>query len=292
MTGSHSRRPISDDHVALGRELLRLRKRAGKTLRELGGFTPGHLSSVENGYEPASRAVVEHYLREVGGDRGLVLNLLDVAQRRSARRRSKTRAAEGAELDGADDQGKPYVIDAEDAFYRLTDRGSMAECLNSFEIRAIRAGVTGYERTVTYEADKRRGVIRIEAQMGCEISRIEEDDTGALRFLAEFGRELDPLSDEAYCFAYRTPIRSDKRAFPVVANQTHATRIHRVTHHLQFTPPALPRSIWWFACPTFREISVPRPDRILTLNSSGYYFHSFLDLLPRWFYGLAWVWEE
>ena len=290
---------ISDYHAALGRELRQLRVGAGKTLRNLGQYGSGYLSSIENGFDKCSRKVVEYYLDTCGGDRARLMNLFDAADRYSAEQRQQqrdarhTEEAEQHELPPpSGDEAKPYVIVSEDAFYTLDDRGVMTDCKNTFTIRAIQPGVNGFMRTVTYEADKRPGVITVEARMGCKVTTLGESDTGAVKLFAEFDRALNPSDSDPYSFSYATKVSSTQRAYPVVAYQTITTRVQQSAAHVQFSNVMPPKSIWWFACPTLTEVSIPRPERMFEVNESGYYFHRFDNIAPQWLYGIAWTWGE
>src|SRR5215218_2565202 len=83
---SRQRVPISQAHAELGQELRRVREAAARTMRDISGYSSGHISNVENGHVMPSLELVDTYVR-IGGDRVRIIGAYEAAKRTTSIRR-------------------------------------------------------------------------------------------------------------------------------------------------------------------------------------------------------------
>jgi hypothetical protein len=301
MNEGSSRAPISDAHAKLGEELRRARIAAGKTTRNIPGFSSGHISNVENGYAKPSRELVDMYIGFGGSRRRLLGALEEVTRVVEAKRAAARRARHGSDLEETQpaitEQSSPldiratYAVDTWERFMVLDNRGVMSEISNIVTVRAVRPGAHLFVGSTSYDADKRPGVETIEPGFGCEIAQLKESDLGYVEFVLRFGRTLQPTDKESFTFSYIIRVHSDNKMAPFfqVGSRT------RVGNHLlrvKFSPPALPEKIWWFRCANYIEVEQdPAPEQILNYSSNHLYFRDFQDVEGE-YVGLSWYWKD
>jgi len=287
---------MSEAHARLGEELRRLRRGAGRTVRDFGPYSPGHLSNVENGHAMPSRDLVEHYLRNGAGDRFQVYSLFEAARRAGEDARTKSgRSEDAGQVAEPTHRSDPeirrmYYVDSTDSRYFFDDRRVVEELRVIVAIRALVPDVEIYNRVHSYPSDMRRGVLAVECEAGCAVDDIEESDTGSLRLRLRLDRKVQPAEPEPYVFSYRVYISSKEPAHPVLMFQTASGKVARCSISAQFSESALPAPIWWFASPTRYQIEHPVPSNVMKSDSRNFYFKDFANPAPSWCYGLAWLW--
>lgn len=299
-------KPLSDAHRRLGQALQRAREARGLSTRKIPRpnpqhpyFSSGHISLVENGYTPPSPELIEAYISLTGNGtelRSLHEQMLAASQELGRRRRQGVdRASETVppqrieNVTSREDVQRHYIVETNDAHYTFDGEGAIEDVRCDITLRAKTPNTGLYYAGHTYAADRRPGALRVESGTGATLAATKESDTGALQSYFILDRSLSPDEPDPYTLSFRVVVNSAVRARPSLTYQSWAGAQQMVLR-AQFREPALPRRIWWFAVPYIIDAERPEPGCELPVDSSGYYFRTFANLVPRWFYGFAWVW--
>ena len=295
MSGDQSSRrmPVSEAHLLLGKELRRVRQGAGKTTRDVAGYSSGHISNVENGHVMPSRELVNVYLR-FGGDAAKVLRSyedvrLQGEQRARDRRQREAQDAVKITPDSPfeDIRAAYQIIEAED-LYVLNGSGVATTVTSLLRVRATHTDVRYVVGSYGYATDRRTGVISIDADVGCSVARTEEHETGVIDFVLELSREIEPSESDPFTLSFVAHTDTDKSIEPFLRSNTYAPLLRHALR-VQFAPPALPTAIWWFRGAHHMETHMNQ-DRLLKLSPAGFYFRDFYELRDE-YWGLAWRWD-
>lgn len=92
------RTALAESHVLFGQELRRARQAAGKTMRELTGYTSGHLSTTETDYVTPSRELILAYM-EIVGSASTILSRYDAMKQEGERRSRQCRGQPHCPID-------------------------------------------------------------------------------------------------------------------------------------------------------------------------------------------------
>jgi transcriptional regulator with XRE-family HTH domain len=297
------KRPIlSDAHVQLGRALREVREALGLSTRQVPGFTTGQVSSVENGHTVPSLDFVETYIR-LGGNGALLLSLyeqmravsLDSSRQRRAERKSgrstvlDIRPPENiGEVRDHSDVQQHYIKEVNDAHYVFNSQGIIEEMRCAVTIRAKRPGVRLFYTGLVYDADRRRGVIRVDEGEGGMLVAAQESDTGSIHAYFDLGYPLEPTASP-HTITFTVRINSQIPTKPLLVFHSSQAR-QQLILRAQFKAPAVPERIWWFGAPDTVDAEHAATDRIFSPDASNYYYRSFSDLALSWCYGFGWVW--
>ncbi len=285
----------------LGAELRRVRVQAGKTTREMGGFSSTHVSLGENGKASVSEDFIAEYVR-IGGDRVRLLSMLDDVKRASDQERRRKRQKESTQAATIDPRTltpdsdfhelrRLYQSEELDDHYLIGPNKAVLRATHIVRVRPL----TPYSRyyVCSYGSAERgsKGVLTLQPGQGCELARLTETEKGTLHFVLDFnptGGDVTNLCE----FTFAIDFHADEPMIrkPILRNSTRSG-IRRVVKRVQFTEPALPSRIWWFQDIELLETEdEPRPGRILPLNPSNFYFRDFTDLVDE-YVGLGWDWQ-
>lgn len=272
------------------------RERKGTTTRGIPEYTTGHISNVENGQVTPSRKFIDLYIERFGADRGKILDELDRLKSQMAQRRADrsgaapTPAPEPVEITEDSDYElirSSYEVRALEAYYVVDAAGVIRSMYTIRHLRALRPGVRYYAMRLSYPADSRSDVLRLDPGAGCELAQVRPTMTQYITPVLRLSRELNPEDDEAHCISMSISTSSDVRALPFVysyGNQGMA----RASIRLLFAAESAPREVWWFrGTERFAADATPQPHHHLTRNPAGFYHWDFFDL-DREYVGLAW----
>ena len=295
--GHESREPLSEAHVRLGSLLRAARKSARATTRSVGGYSSGHISNVENGYTAPSSELVDYYITNFGDSRRLraaYLSMKEGGELRRRQHRSKVNeVTEQPRVVTADsskeDVYTTYRLVQREESYRIDARGVIEELTAIITVVPTQASEPLYLTEYTYPTDRQRGVLTVAAGMGCSLIRQNESDRGLLTFVLSLD-ESAVAADSSRTFSYKVRVNSAKPMDPTLWYQD-LRELSWCGIRVQFTPPKVPRKIWWLRGASAATINLdPNADQLLPLNAAGFYFFNFRDLREE-FSGLAWVWE-
>ncbi|HEV2638163.1 MAG TPA: helix-turn-helix transcriptional regulator [Actinocrinis sp.] len=294
--------PKSETLQRLGVALREVRKARGLSQRELAGdqYSGGHLSQVENGLVVPSTALLEHYASACGGNYAYLELMLREVLATSEHRRRERRASERGEvlyvpnahdLYEEHDPFRLYSIASIESFISYDRHGIPTELRLLLSIRAKAYGLDRYYFGMGCHGDYRRGVVSLEGGPGCTIGHFDESDKGVHLGYFQLDRELSPSDSEPYSFSfhvdYRTHVRSD---WPIMSQPRTDTARYVLT--TQFTPPSIPKRVWWFDTATAVETEDdPRDDQIFRRDDSGFYRHVYERLTIGRMYGFNGEWE-
>jgi len=305
VSGRPSAPPISDAHLRLGRALAAVRIAAGISTRNVpkpgaaaGLYNSGHISWVEHGRTPPSRALVEQYVAMPGDNahlRSLYLQMLAATREASHQRSSGGQGGVGRPPDGfhaglsRTDVQEHYLVSRHLADYQFAPNGAIESTACAVDIRAKHPGVTLYYAGFNYTADPRRGVLDVSAEDGCKVVAVQESDSGAIACFFALERTIDPSDRDPYTVRFRVDVASSVPAAPRL--RFHATEGNETLElSARFTSPACPRGLSRFATADVIDAEHPRNQHPVTLGSDGVGHHVFEHLVPGWVYGFRWSW--
>lgn len=284
--------------MQLGQALKRRRADARVTVRQVPGFSPGHVSNVERGYVTPSQAFVETYIRLFGGAAELRA-LYAQMKRLSERDRNEQRAArfareatpsppEGLTADITSlDISNHYVTEAHEAECSFTPSGSIEELRITVYIRALTSGVRLYYAGAYYEAERRPGVVEVEAIEGLTLLEKVESEAGAVKAFFRLGQILNP-DDPAFRAVYRISVNSDRRAVPRLVYYASQGML-RMSLSANFSAGAYPRHLWHFSAPNIIGAQ-SETAALLEPVTQWRYSYDFQRPIPGWCYGFSWDW--
>ena len=298
---SHRRPRPGTARARLGAELRRIRRVAGQSQRDIHGPTgSGHASNVERGHTQPSWDFIEKYLAH-GGDPQHVRSLYELSRTESEHRKTEQRRGsqpgsfqappapqEVGDL-SAQDIRRHYVIETRKERYTFNSGGIATSVWCESAIRAISPGAVLFCVTHSYDADQRPGVLRIAAEKGCTLERVDTYPTGSLRAFLRLDRGLYPDDPQPYSCSYRVFVVTSVRARPILLSHP-GPGTRRFTLDAQFAEPLLPRRLWWFAVDNELSAMIPGDGYDIPTNPDGHYRRSFEVLVQGWCYGLAWQW--
>ena len=299
-------KPLSDAHRRLGQALQRAREARGLSTRKIPRpnpqhpyFSSGHISLVENGHTAPSPELIEAYISLTGKStelRSLYQQMLAASQESGRRRRQGVHTIPETvpprrvgEVTSREDVQQHYLVEVNDAHYTFDGRGAIEDVHCAITLRAKTPNTGLYYAGHTYAADRRPGVLRMEAKAGATLAATKESDTGAVQSYFILDRSLSPDELDPYTLSFRVVVNSAVRARPSLTYQSWAGAQQMVLC-AQFRAPALPRRIWRFAVPYDIDAERPQAGCELPVDPTGCYCHTFDNLAPRWFYGFAWMW--
>lgn len=294
--------PKSDAHARLGQALRDLRKERGFSQRELAGerFSNGHLANVENGLATPSTELLEQYTDVCGGDYGLLeLMLRDVLatteherrKRRASERGEEQLTTQATDMYDPPDPFRLYSIDSIESHVTYDGHGIPTELRIVLTIRAKVHGLNRYYFGMGCHGDYRRGVVTLESGFGCSIGSFTESDKGVHNGYFLLDRELSPDNQQAHTFSFRVIYHTHVRAdWPIISQPK--TDTARYVLAAQFTPPSLPKRVWWFDTATAVEAEDdPTDDQLYLQDTGGFYRKEFTRLTRGRVYGLNGEWE-
>jgi hypothetical protein len=278
-----------------------VRKNLSVTTRGINGYSPGHISNVENGYVTPSLELVEMYVK-MGGERSHLRALYELMRQESSRTRSERRHKERPgrltpsappksleEIKSPEDVNTHYVIEMLDCKYTFNGDGIVQEVRYVNTIRALSPGVQFFYLTNLYQADQRRGVLRAEAGAGCEVADSQESENGAIRTFFKLDKVLSP-DDEAYAISNRIVVDSAIRTRPMLLHHGGSRDLAYILR-AQFNAPSVPSKIWWFVETDSLDAQYNlQPEREFAVDADGYYSRSFGRLSKGLSYGFCWLW--
>lgn len=294
-----SRRPVSEAHARLGRELRRVRKAAGLNTRSVTGFSAGHVSNVENGHVAPSTGFVETYIRLFGGSTEILAlyGQVRVATDRTKSEKLKQRWQQVGELappqnlgevSSQEDVTKHYDTVTHEANCLFSPDGAIKELRSRVWLRARTPEVKLFYAGGFYDADKRRGVLQAEALTGLSLLTQQENDAGLIKAYFELDRGLDPDEAEPYEASYVMCVTSEKRALPQLVFYSRPGTV-RMSLRATFHASARPRQLWSFSAPNIVNIQ-HRPEDELSPDERFSYHSDFSPTIPSWCYGFSWLW--
>jgi hypothetical protein len=281
--------------------LKKIRKAAGKTQRDIHGPTgSGHASNVERGRTQPSWDFVEKYL-PYGGEVNHLRSLYELARAESADRKTEQRrgsmpgsfhpppAPQEMAGQGLADIRRHYIVLEREERYTLGADGVVSSLLCISRLRAASPAVVLFCSVHTYHADQRPDLLTVEARTGCAVEYVERHPTGSILAYFRLDRQLDPADPEPHECSFLVTINSSNRTRPIlVANPGSGTKSYTI--QAQFTEPATPRQIWWFAGENELSAAMPADGHELASSSRNRYRKTFDAVVPGWCYGFAWRW--
>lgn len=158
-------------------------------------------------------------------------------------------------------------------------------------IRPVNDTAKYYAFQAGHSDDQRPGVMRIEEGQNCRLAYLDESDKGVLTAAIEF--DPDDRDQMGRCiFSWTVHSSSTVPAVRTEEISGSKTYLRRLAWRVQFTEPAMPRKIWWFRdMSSLRTDLSPSQDRLLKLNTTGYYSREFLDVEDE-LCGLVWRWDR
>jgi len=288
------RPPLTNAHAKLGEELRALRHNAGRTLRDLDRYTPGHLSNVENGYVTASKELVGYYARQLNGNHAKLQALYEAVLVASDRRRSAMRNRQAAtylvgdqfDRHSAADIRQRYYIDLSEITYLYNGRG-LHQVKQRCLVRAREDAVDVVHFAHFYRPDPRPGVFTLESTENCIPQVLTESRRGAVELLLRpdppLVRGQDPVE-----LAYSLTVDSDRPADPMLAYEVGARHGH-LTVRAMFSHASAPAEIWYFEERNEAFIHRDPPlGNLLSIDSGAACEKHFPRPVRGWWYGLAW----
>jgi hypothetical protein len=182
-----------------------------------------------------------------------------------------------------------YRLVQREESYRIDEQGVVEELTAIITVVPTQACEPLYLAEYTYPTDRQRGVMTVATGMGCRLIRQAESERGLLTFILNLDESI-VAADSSRTFSYKVRVNSTQPMEPTL--WYHDLRERSLSGlRVQFTPPKLPRKIWWFRGPGMTAtITDPDAYQILPLNPAGFYFFDFRDLHDE-ISGLAWAWE-
>jgi hypothetical protein len=225
----------------------------------------------------------------IGGDPARLIALYEAAHREGAnRRRHRQPSTEEIESIDLEDRPNRVFVEMADSMYYVNELGVITEARFVLSVRAKQPDVTSFRTLHSYNFDPRRGVLTIEAGIGCTIYQIREAASGAIDVIVNFDRALQPTDREAHVVSYRLLIDSDKPAEPMVVYEP-SGQVTRYTARVQFVDPNLVEEVRWFVTRSNTEMRTSQdPAKVFSPQPSGYYIKEFTDLMLEWAHGIAW----
>jgi transcriptional regulator with XRE-family HTH domain len=284
-------RPVPPiNRARLGRALREVRLAAGKTTRQVEGFSTSHVSNVENGHVMPSEAMVAAYV-EMGGDTGRLLALLE----KSRRSRPGTSHAERpwiAKL--ADPHTDPrvlrrgYLIEKIADTYLLGPEGQSVANSHRVTIRPLSDRTRYFPFRQAYDEDPRRGVSVVEPGSGCTMPVFEESDNGTVYAVIGFHPDnctADGVYELEWTIRFNTDVRTRSQA-----SAGTSSLVPRASVEVTFDPSCLPKAVWWFRASDPLAGSMSPPARnVFAPGDARRYSHDFRNLEEEW-WGLGWSW--
>ncbi|HJQ08039.1 MAG TPA: hypothetical protein VJ836_01000 [Candidatus Saccharimonadales bacterium] len=250
---------------------------------------------MEGGYTQPSPELIKVYAR-LGGSYTDLMALLDKAKR-TAQPAARTEFAQDDEFDRQllDLRSEPlllrrgYVVDLQEDTVHLDSNGAPNRNVYRTSVRPLSPNARYFVFRYGHENDPRRGVASAQAGAACEIELTEENDEGVVYVVINFGNgKLDEFG--RYTFTWVINIASSEPSQPYYAVHTRSQIRHLITR-VQFEPPALPNSMWWFrGTDPFENRMEPAVDHVLDLNPTNFYLREFYDVNTE-LCGLAWRWN-
>lgn len=285
----------------LGAELREIRVVAGKSQRELHGPTgSGHASNVENGRTQPSWDFIEKYL-VLGGDARHLRSLYQLARtesdehRKDLRRKTQpgsfrpTPAPQQVGGLGHQDIRRHYSVESREERYTFDANGIVSELHCTCLVRATSPGTVLLYTVHSYDADQREGVLRVEADEGCDLEQADVAPTGSVRAYLRLRRTLDPADAQPYRCSFRVLINSAIRSRPILlCHPGMGTRALRL--NANFTAPSVPARIWRFSAENELSATIPNDGYEIPIEPTNRYGTAFDALIPGWCYGFAWQW--
>ncbi|MFJ4713311.1 helix-turn-helix domain-containing protein [Streptomyces sp. NPDC088785] len=293
---TESAEPQGEARARLGGLMRAARQKAGRTTREVVGYSSGHISNVENGRVVPSAELIGIYV-EMGGDpRKLHAVFSEVKEESEARKRSlrgKAPVESGASrritLDSsADEIAKSYRTDRVEHFYQFNELGVIDDFFAVVTVTPLQDGAIYYSFYQDYYADQRSGVLTVEAGMGCEIAKIEQGQGSLILPVLDYSKGI--RGDEgSLTFSYKVSVDSDVRTMPLL--KWTATRdCSRFSIRVQFSRSCLPKRIRQFRGIRSNEHKFPpQPEHFLPDSANGFYFWDFCGMRNE-NCGFAWDW--
>lgn len=290
-----ARAPLTNAHAKLGEELRALRQNAGRTLRDLDGYTPGHLSNVENGYVTSSKELVEYYASELNGNPVKLHALYEAVLVASNRRRSGMRNKRAATYLVGDQFDRPsaadirqrYYIELSEITYVYSGNHVLRQVKQRCLVRAREEVVDVVHFAHFYRPDPRPGVLVLATTENCAPHSLIESRRGAIELLM---RPSIPLvrGRETVELAYSLNVESDQAADPTLVYEIGARHGH-LTVRSMFSRAAAPKAVWYFEERNEAFIHRdPSPESLLPIDSEASYEKHFPRPVRGWWYGLAW----
>ncbi|GIH03260.1 hypothetical protein Rhe02_13270 [Rhizocola hellebori] len=291
------RAPISPAHAELGRELRRVREAAARTMRDIGGYSSGHISNVENGHVMPSMELVETYAR-IGGDRVRIIGAYEAARRTTSTRRKDRQNPMGlTDPEPITAESPPdlirgsYRVEDSEAYYFVDQKRIIREQDVIYKIRAKDRDVPYFISRRIYYSDPTLNALSITAGVGCQLARTAHDLTGEEYILLELDAPARPQDTAPQTISLNVKVNSDVPSVPMVRYSSGPETARRAVR-VKFSSPELPSRVWWFRSSRlspWAEID-PGPDQLLARSPSGLYFWDFFDLENE-YVGLAWNWD-
>jgi transcriptional regulator with XRE-family HTH domain len=275
-----TRPSLGDDYEKLGTKLRYIRESAGKTLKDIKGVSPSHLSLVESGRAKFSGKILDKYVA-LGGDREELYALYKKAK------------GLGGQESGINIKSR-LTVENRSFFWRFSESGAALEQEAFLEIRALTSFVDPEINVqVKYLADSRRGVQKLEPKAGCRVYEEVESESGEITAKLVLHKLLHP-QDGLYPLSYRVLVDSHARSEPKVSWTIRTPHARSLTFQLIFHVAMRPLRAWWFSSVRYSSIE-PHPSRGMHLDilDEGRYIYKRFEedaLEPNGLYGVAWVW--
>lgn len=280
------RSPTTEARRLLGQELKAVRLAAGRTTRQMGTYSSGHISNVEAGRVTPSETLVLVY-SSLGGSHAQLVGLL--RQIRSSQRIDPV-LAETLQDPLTDPHllRRGYVIEMVEDIHYIGEHHQPLRNVHRATVRFTTPGARLFPFRDSLEEDPRRGVCQVLPAAGCEVVHLEESDDGVIYCV--LGVLPDSRDELGRCtISWVIDIDTQANARPQV-DAGSSGRIPLATKRVQFHEAAPPDQVWWYreGDPQAASLSAARGNAF-PANPANLYTREFVSIDREW-WGLAWTW--
>ncbi|KAA1415357.1 helix-turn-helix domain-containing protein [Nocardioides humilatus] len=278
--------PAEMARVLLGTELRAIRIAAGKTTRQIAGYSSGHISNVEAGKVTPSERLILAY-SSLGGSHAQLIGLL--------RQAHSSRTLAPVVADALEDPltdphvlRRGYVIEMIEDIHYYGERHQPLRNVHRVSLRFTSPRARFFPFRHVVDEDLRKGVSHVQPSTGCEIAHLEEADDGVIYcVLAAQPDALDELGRTT--ISWVIDINTDAVGHPRV-DAGSSGRIPLATKRVQFHADAPPSNLWWYreTDPSAASLSAARRNKIPP-NTANLATREFINIDREW-WGIAWTW--
>ncbi|MEU9242842.1 helix-turn-helix transcriptional regulator [Streptomyces sp. NPDC048385] len=288
-----------NDDLTIGGLLRAAREAAGVTTRQVrkvdgvGCYSSTQISQAETGKVKMSWALVEAYIHQFGCDRQALKSAYEQAKGKKDRDAAdlavQLLGSEVTADSSSDEIGSAYRVEECEQYYHLDERGVIVEVNTICTVTPVRD--TEFFGVWYQYFSGKRGEIDVRAGMGCSVAQVREVGDAMNQFVLKLDRPLRVQDKEPRSISYRVLVTSDTPSKPLIRFEYQRDHVTRHAIRVQFTPPALPKEIWWGrGVSTYQLEADPEPAREFSLNGDAFYFRDYRNIAPGERFGIAWRW--